>query len=84
MCIWKRKANKSGPADMSKDFKGLNGCIFPEGAYISSAVMSLLGLNLVESYPYETVEKGYDYVRLASITAGKLIFFNKHMHFNLP
>ncbi|KAF5897591.1 GDNF family receptor alpha-4-like, partial [Clarias magur] len=27
------------------------------------------GLNLVESYPYETVEKGYDYVRLASITA---------------
>ncbi|KAI4872762.1 hypothetical protein NFI96_026995 [Prochilodus magdalenae] len=27
------------------------------------------GLNLVESYPYEAVEKGYDYVRLASITA---------------
>lgn len=42
--------------------------------------MSLLGLNLVESYPYETVEKGYDYVRLASITAGKLLYFNKNMH----
>ncbi|XP_056295434.1 GDNF family receptor alpha-4 [Pseudoliparis swirei] len=27
------------------------------------------GLNLVESYPYETVHKDYDYVRLASITA---------------
>ncbi|XP_063046003.1 GDNF family receptor alpha-4 [Engraulis encrasicolus] len=27
------------------------------------------GLNLVESYPYEAVQKGYDYVRLASITA---------------
>lgn len=31
----------------------------------------LLGLNLVESYPYETVQRDYDYVRLASITAGK-------------
>lgn len=30
----------------------------------------LSGLNLVESYPYETVHKDYDYVRLASITAG--------------
>ncbi|KAM7389168.1 hypothetical protein PAMP_023161 [Pampus punctatissimus] len=29
------------------------------------------GLNLVESYPYETVQRDYDYVRLASITAGK-------------
>ncbi|XP_030621319.1 GDNF family receptor alpha-2 [Chanos chanos] len=29
------------------------------------------GLNLVESYPYESVERGHDYVRLASITAGK-------------
>ncbi|XP_057707214.1 GDNF family receptor alpha-4 isoform X1 [Corythoichthys intestinalis] len=27
------------------------------------------GLNLVESYPYETVQRDYDYVRLASITA---------------
>ncbi|XP_031443426.1 GDNF family receptor alpha-4 isoform X1 [Clupea harengus] len=27
------------------------------------------GLNLVENYPYEAVQKGYDYVRLASITA---------------
>ncbi|XP_061102304.1 GDNF family receptor alpha-4-like [Conger conger] len=30
----------------------------------------LHGLSLVESYPYEAVEKGYDYVRLASIAAG--------------
>lgn len=29
------------------------------------------GLNLVESYPYEAMERDYDYVRLASITAGK-------------
>ena len=28
------------------------------------------GLTLVESYPYEAVERDYDYVRLASITAG--------------
>ncbi|KAI5108182.1 GDNF family receptor alpha-4 precursor [Silurus meridionalis] len=28
------------------------------------------GLNLVESYPYEPVERGFDYVRLASIAAG--------------
>uniref|UniRef100_A0A3P9HZX4 GDNF family receptor alpha 4b n=1 Tax=Oryzias latipes TaxID=8090 RepID=A0A3P9HZX4_ORYLA len=27
------------------------------------------GLNLVESYPYETVQRDHDYVRLASITA---------------
>ncbi|KAF7669598.1 hypothetical protein LDENG_00176790 [Lucifuga dentata] len=27
------------------------------------------GLNLVENYPYETVQRDYDYVRLASITA---------------
>ncbi|KAM3612199.1 uncharacterized protein V6R79_004488 [Siganus canaliculatus] len=27
------------------------------------------GLKLVESYPYETVQKNYDYVRLASISA---------------
>uniref|UniRef100_A0A3Q4ALM6 GDNF/GAS1 domain-containing protein n=1 Tax=Mola mola TaxID=94237 RepID=A0A3Q4ALM6_MOLML len=27
------------------------------------------GLNLVERYPYETVRRDYDYVRLASITA---------------
>uniref|UniRef100_A0A671RAP5 GDNF family receptor alpha 4b n=1 Tax=Sinocyclocheilus anshuiensis TaxID=1608454 RepID=A0A671RAP5_9TELE len=27
------------------------------------------GLNLVENYPYEAIEKGYDFVRLASITA---------------
>ncbi|KAM6923407.1 GDNF family receptor alpha-4 [Xenentodon cancila] len=27
------------------------------------------GLNLVESFPYETVRRNYDYVRLASITA---------------
>lgn len=31
----------------------------------------LSGLKLVESYPYETVQRDYDYVRLASITAGK-------------
>lgn len=31
----------------------------------------LSGLKLVESYPYETVHRDYDYVRLASITAGK-------------
>ncbi|XP_036406891.1 GDNF family receptor alpha-4-like [Megalops cyprinoides] len=30
----------------------------------------LHGLNLVETYPYEAVEKTYDYVRLASIAAG--------------
>ncbi|KAG7459013.1 hypothetical protein MATL_G00226710 [Megalops atlanticus] len=30
----------------------------------------LHGLSLVESYPYEPVEKGFDYVRLASIAAG--------------
>ncbi|XP_035280623.1 GDNF family receptor alpha-4 [Anguilla anguilla] len=30
----------------------------------------LHGYNLVESYPYEAVEKTYDYVRLASIAAG--------------
>nr|XP_015199298.1 PREDICTED: GDNF family receptor alpha-4 isoform X2 [Lepisosteus oculatus] len=30
----------------------------------------LHGLNLVESFPYETVEKAFDYVRLASIAAG--------------
>ncbi|XP_064190791.1 GDNF family receptor alpha-4a isoform X2 [Anguilla rostrata] len=30
----------------------------------------LHGLSLVESYPYEAVEKGFDYVRLASIAAG--------------
>lgn len=35
------------------------------------SVFFLLGLKLVESYPYETVQKDYDYVRLASITAGK-------------
>uniref|UniRef100_A0A671NJT3 GDNF family receptor alpha-4-like n=1 Tax=Sinocyclocheilus anshuiensis TaxID=1608454 RepID=A0A671NJT3_9TELE len=28
------------------------------------------GLNLVENYPYEAIEKGYDFVRLASITLG--------------
>lgn len=32
----------------------------------------LAGLNLVENYPYEAVQKGYDFVRLASITAGKI------------
>uniref|UniRef100_A0A672SKQ8 GDNF family receptor alpha 4b n=1 Tax=Sinocyclocheilus grahami TaxID=75366 RepID=A0A672SKQ8_SINGR len=31
------------------------------------------GLNLVENYPYEAIEKGYDFVRLASITAAELI-----------
>lgn len=31
----------------------------------------LLGLKLVESYPYEAVQRDYDYVRLASISAGK-------------
>lgn len=36
----------------------------------------LLGLNLVESYPYETVQRDYDYVRLASITAGKFTDFH--------
>ncbi|KAM4585650.1 GDNF family receptor alpha-4 [Fundulus diaphanus] len=29
----------------------------------------IYGLNLVESYPYETVQRDHDYVRLASITA---------------
>uniref|UniRef100_A0A3Q3F9A3 GDNF/GAS1 domain-containing protein n=1 Tax=Labrus bergylta TaxID=56723 RepID=A0A3Q3F9A3_9LABR len=29
------------------------------------------GLNLVESFPYEPVHREYDYVRLASIAAGK-------------
>ena len=28
------------------------------------------GVTLVESYPYKAVERDYDYVRLASITAG--------------
>ena len=37
-----------------------------------------LGLNLVESYPYEAVERDYDYVRLASITAGKPIDFHSN------
>lgn len=36
----------------------------------------LSGLNLVESYPYETVHRDYDYVRLASITAGKFTDFH--------
>lgn len=39
--------------------------------YFLLVSMILLGLNLVESYPYETVQRDYDYVRLASITAGK-------------
>lgn len=30
----------------------------------------------MESYPYETVQRDYDYVRLASITAGK---FTDHL-----
>ncbi|XP_016095626.1 GDNF family receptor alpha-4-like, partial [Sinocyclocheilus grahami] len=30
----------------------------------------LHGLSLVENYPYEPVERGFDYVRLASIAAG--------------
>ncbi|TRY98774.1 hypothetical protein DNTS_025510 [Danionella cerebrum] len=30
------------------------------------------GLNLVENYPYEKIEKGYDFVRLASITADEV------------
>ncbi|MBN3304549.1 GFRA4 protein, partial [Amia calva] len=30
----------------------------------------LHGLNLVEDFPYESVEKGFDYVRLASIAIG--------------
>lgn len=34
----------------------------------------VLGLNLVESYPYETVQRDHDYVRLASITAGKTTY----------
>ncbi|KAJ8281462.1 hypothetical protein GJAV_G00067970, partial [Gymnothorax javanicus] len=32
-------------------------------------VCVFIGLRLVEEYPYEAVEKGYDYVRLASIAA---------------
>lgn len=38
-------------------------------------MFALAGLNLVENYPYEAIEKGYDFVRLASITAGKMIHF---------
>lgn len=38
---------------------------------ILSVSIILSGLNLVERYPYETVQRDYDYVRLASITAGK-------------
>lgn len=38
--------------------------------FLSVSVI-LSGLNLVESYPYETVQRQYDYVRLASITAGR-------------
>lgn len=34
-------------------------------------LVSFSGLKLVESFPYETVQRDYDYVRLASITAGK-------------
>lgn len=44
--------------------------VFSCNLYFSSCSFS--GLNLVESYPYEPVQKGYDYVRLASITAGML------------
>ena len=36
------------------------------------------GLNLVERYPYETVQRDYDYVRLASISAGKFNFIYSH------
>lgn len=36
-----------------------------------NCLIVLSGLKLVESYPYETVQTDYDYVRLASITAGK-------------
>uniref|UniRef100_A0A1A8ITU9 GDNF family receptor alpha 4 n=2 Tax=Nothobranchius kuhntae TaxID=321403 RepID=A0A1A8ITU9_NOTKU len=37
--------------------------------YWSLHQSTIHGLNLVESYPYETVQRDYDYVRLASITA---------------
>ncbi|XP_041654172.1 GDNF family receptor alpha-4 [Cheilinus undulatus] len=37
--------------------------------YWSLHQSTIHGLNLVERYPYETVQKDYDYVRLASITA---------------
>ncbi|XP_061747628.1 GDNF family receptor alpha-4 [Nerophis ophidion] len=37
--------------------------------YWSLHQSAIHGLNLVESYPYETVQRDYDYVRLASITA---------------
>ncbi|XP_016098939.1 GDNF family receptor alpha-4-like [Sinocyclocheilus grahami] len=36
----------------------------------------LAGLNLVENYPYEAIEKGYDFVRLASITAELISIYN--------
>lgn len=44
--------------------------------FLSMSIIPL-GLNLVESYPYETVQRDYDYVRLASITAGK--FTDSHL-----
>lgn len=53
--------------------------------FLSKSV-PLSGLNLVERYPYETVRRDYDYVRLASITAGKfngLHYLSSRFHFSL-
>uniref|UniRef100_A0A8C2XS61 GDNF family receptor alpha 4b n=1 Tax=Cyclopterus lumpus TaxID=8103 RepID=A0A8C2XS61_CYCLU len=48
----------------------LHGCQCKRGMKKEKNCLSIYWrLNLVESYPYETVHKDYDYVRLASITA---------------
>uniref|UniRef100_A0A673BG57 GDNF family receptor alpha 4b n=1 Tax=Sphaeramia orbicularis TaxID=375764 RepID=A0A673BG57_9TELE len=48
----------------------LHGCQCKRGMKKEKNCLSIYwSLNLVESYPYETVQRNYDYVRLASITA---------------
>lgn len=55
---------------------GLNELQCPVKHLFLTTYSFFLGLNLVESYPYETVQRDYNYVRLASISAGK--FTNLH------
>lgn len=43
------------------------------GVRLRLTLILISGLKLVESFPYETVQRDYDYVRLASITAGKFL-----------
>lgn len=53
-----------GYSENDCDVTGIKSMFLPKSVTLS-------GLNLVERYPYETVRRDYDYVRLASITAGK-------------